>query len=239
MGQLPVEYAAQTVGPDQEVAHPVVAVHGHPRPARWSVRREPAHAELECGTDLAQRIEDGQGVAERVSRRQANNGGRVDGVDGGQGAPGLGGQRSTGRGPFVVTQHFARDGLALEPLHHQPTGAELAAVAERHDRRHRHAGHRGGAQQRGLHPHPALLRALAAVHLHNERPCAAVGVQLEGAGDTRGTAGQAPQVARGPAECTAQPLRQLLVAQAGGHRYSTGTTGLPPSSSWCRYSQMP
>ena len=70
VGQLPVEDAAQPVRPDQEVAHPEVAVHRHPRSARRAVGRQPAHAELERGPDLAQGIEEGQRVAQRVGRRE-------------------------------------------------------------------------------------------------------------------------------------------------------------------------
>ena len=43
----------------------------------------------------------------------------------------------------------------------------------------------------------------------------------------------------GAVEPVPQGDRHLLIAEPRRHPYSTGTTGLPPSSSWCRYSQMP
>jgi len=58
-GPAPVENAAQPVGADQEVAEAIVTVDRHPRPTRWAVGLQPAHAELERGPDLAERIEEG------------------------------------------------------------------------------------------------------------------------------------------------------------------------------------
>ena len=152
MGELPVEDAAQPVGSDEEVAQAVVAVHRHPRwPHRRAVGGQPAHAELERGTDLAEGIEDGQGVAQRVGRRQALDRRRVDGVDGGQRAPGLTGQGAAGGGPFLVTQDLARYRLPLQALHHQPARPELVALTQGDHAGHRRAGAGRGAQQVRLH----------------------------------------------------------------------------------------
>ena len=83
-------------------------------------------------------------------------------------------------------------------------------------------------------------RAAAAVHLQDERARRAVrGVELERAGDARGAAGEAPQPAHRAAEPAPERGRHLVTAEPWRHPYSTGTTGLPPSSSWCRYSAMP
>ena len=153
---------------------------------------------------------------------------------------GLGGQGGAGGGPFVVTQDPAGDRLPLQALHHQPARPELIALADGDHGGHRHAGRRRSAQQGPLHPHAAQWRADAAVHLQNERARGAVrGVELERAGDARGATGQAPQPAHRAAEPAPERGRHLVTAESWRHPYSTGTTGLPPSSSWCRYSAMP
>ena len=238
--QLPVEHAAQPVRPDQEVAHPVVAVHGDAGPVGRAVRGQPAHAELEGGAHLAQRIEERQGVAQRVGRRQPGDGARVDRVDGGQRVAGLRGEGASGPGPLAVAQDLARDRLALQALHHQPAGAEVVALAERDDARHRHAGRARRPQQRPLHADPAGLGADATVHLQDERARGAAGpLELEGAGDPGGATREPAQPAHGPVQLAPERGRQLVGAQPWSHPYSTGTTGLPPSSSWCRYSQIP
>ena len=178
MRQLPVEDAAQSVGPDQEVAHPVVAVHRHLRPARWAVGRQPAHAELERGADLAQRIEEraGDHPAGRPAAGPRRWPGRWCGWRPARARPGR-----SGRGRAAAHSASRRILRGMVSPSKRSTTSQLApsslAVAERHDRGHRHAGRRRGAQQRGLHPDPALLRALAAVHLQDERPRPAVGVQ--------------------------------------------------------------
>ena len=183
VGELPVEDAAQPIGSNQEVADPVVAVHGHPRPVGRPTSRQPAQAELERRPHLAQSIEERQGVTQWVRRRQPFEGRRIDGVDGGQRAAGLAGQGLARRRPFLVAQDLARDGLALQALHHHPVGPELVALAERDDCGHRHAGCRRGTEQRTLQARPALLGG-AAVHLQDERARPAAGGQeVEGAGD--------------------------------------------------------
>ena len=84
VGELPIEHAAQAVGPDEQVAHAEVAVHRDRGTRLGTVRSQPAHAELERGTDLAQGIEEGKRVAQGIRRREAVDRGGVDGVDGGE-----------------------------------------------------------------------------------------------------------------------------------------------------------
>ena len=163
---------------------------------------------------------------------------------GGHRAPALRGQRPTSRGPLGVAQDLARDRLALEALDHQPGRAEAVAraVAVGHHRGHRDARRPRGVEQGalGLHP-PRLRRAVTAVHLQDERSAALALDQVERAGDPGGATREAAQVVDDTAQprARARPPAPRCSAGLPSPPYSTGTTGLPPSSSWCRYSQMP
>ena len=238
--QLPVEHATQPVAPDQEVAHPVVTVHDRAGAARRPVGGQPAHAELEGRAHLAQRVEERQRVAQRVRRGEPGDGSRIDGVDGGQRTRHLAGEGAARLAPLVVAQDLARNRLPLQAVDHQPTRPHLVALAQGDHARHRHAGGSGGAQQVRLKTRPATRGAAAAVHLQDERAQRTVGIaQVERAGHTRGTTRQALHPLHGAAEPAPERRCQLFRAQPRRHPYSTGTTGLPLSSSWCRYSQMP
>ena len=89
-------------------------------------------------------------------------------------------------------------------------------------------------------PRASAGRRAAPVHLHNEgAPGAVAVVELEGAGQARRAAGEATQIVHAAAEPPPERRRQFRTAEPWRHPYSTGTTGLPPPSSWCRYSAMP
>ena len=137
VGELPVEHAPQALGADQEVPATEVAVHRDPWAGRGPVLVQPARAELERRARLAQRVEEGQGVTQGVGGREPVDRPRVDGVDGGQRAAALRRQRAPGPGPLRVAQDLARDGLALQPLDHQPVGAQVVVHAHGHDGGHR------------------------------------------------------------------------------------------------------
>ena len=124
-------------GPTRKLPQAEVAVDRDPWPGRRPVPVQPADTELERRARLAQRVEEGQGVTEGVGGREPVDRSRVDGVDGGQRAAALGRQRAPGRGPLRVAQDLARDGLALQPLHHQPVGAQVVAHAHGNDGGHR------------------------------------------------------------------------------------------------------
>ena len=241
VGQLPVEHAAQALGPDQEVAAAEVAVDGDPGAGLGSVRGQPACPELERGTHLAQGIEQGQGIAQRVGPGQAVDAVGVDGMDGGQGAPALCGERAAGGRPLAVAQDLAGDGLAVEPLDHQPGRADVVVLAQGDDPGHRDAAGAGRLEQVALGPALALGRAAAPLDLEDERPPAVGHLELERAGHPRGAPREPAQAVHAAAQATPERARQVVAASRVGHRcaYSTGTTGLPAPSSWCRYSQMP
>ena len=99
--------------PDQEVAHAEVAVHRHRWPARRAVGGQPAHAQLERGPDLAEGVEEGQRIAQRVGRRQALDRRRVDGVDGGQRGARPGRSGRAGRRP--IRRHAGSCGGSSPP----------------------------------------------------------------------------------------------------------------------------
>ena len=228
-------------GSDQEVAHAVVAVHRH-RAARSRGGGPPAsarRARARGGPRPAHRGRAGGRPAGPPAAGPRWRPGRWCGWRPGRARPGRSGAARAAA--HSASRRILRG--MVSPSSRSTTN-QLAPSSSRRPRAttagHRDAGGRGRTQQGGLHPDPALRRALAAVHLQDERAHrAAVGLELERARDPRGATRQSAQAVHRAAERAAQPLRQLLVAQAGRHPYSTGTTGLPPSSSWCRYSQMP
>ena len=160
--QLPVEHPAQAVGADQEVAHAEVAVHGHPGPGGGAVPRQPAHAELQSGAGLAERVEEGQRVAQRVGPGKPVDPVGVDGVDGGERAGALGGERTPGVRPLGVAQDLARDRLPLQPLDDHPVRAHVVPRPHRHHRGHRDAG--------GARPHEAATAPSAPCRPASSRP---------------------------------------------------------------------
>ncbi len=246
--ELPVEHASQPASVHEQVPESEVAVHRDVRAGGRAVRLEPAHAELEGGTGLVEGIEEREGVAQRVVRREAGQDGAVDGVDAGQRVPALGGERGAGLGPLGVAQDFARDGLAVEALDDQPGRTEpvVLAVAQRDDRRDGDTSVVRRLEEGALEVDACALgragvrRCFAAVPLQDQGegavPALAGDGEVERAGDARRPAREAPQPGNTAAEARAEGGGQLVDHDA---TYSTGTTGLPASSSWCRYSQMP
>ena len=193
------------------------------RPGRGPVRGQPARAELERGARLAQRIEQGQGIAERVGPGQAVDRppGRWRGWRPGAPAHCAVSARA-GRGPLGVAQDLARDGLALEPLDHQP--------GRRRGRRPRPWRRRAGTGT------PARARPPRAGHARSRtlpgwvptsprstwrmsgRGAPSPGdLEVERAGHPRGAPGEPAQVAHGAAEARTRappPARRRRVSRA-------------------------
>ena len=108
----------------------------------------------------------GRGSASGSAGGQPVDGAGVDGVDGGQGPPALGGRARPGRRPIRVAQDLAGDGLPLEALDDQPVRRRARRASRRPPPRARGRRRRRPPEQGRLASatRPPWRRAVAPVH---------------------------------------------------------------------------
>ncbi len=147
VGKLPVEHGPQALRPDEQVAHPEITVHRDPTVGRGSVDRQPACPELQCGADLAELVEDREGIGEGVVVGQSGDGVGVDGVDGRQRRATLRREGTAGVRPFGVTQELPGDRLAENPIDDEPARVEARSLPGRDHPGHGDAGTLGRLEQ--------------------------------------------------------------------------------------------
>ena len=168
----------------------------------------------------------GQGVAQRVGRRQALDVAGSMVWMAARARPHCAVSAARAAAHSGSRRIFARDRLALEALDHEPGAAERVGVVGvgvpvgRGDHGgNRDAGAPGRVEQALFEARlgPAR-RAAAAVHLQDERAGGAVaGLEVERAGDPRGPAREPAQPVHRPAEARAERGGQLFGAQPGRH----------------------
>ena len=109
MGELPVEDGAQSVGPDEQVAHPEVAVDGDVRSVGAGGRSSHRTPELERRSGLAEAVQERERVVERVTAWQPGDPFGPDAVDAGQRGSALRGQ--LGRAAAQASSRSSRRGM--------------------------------------------------------------------------------------------------------------------------------
>ena len=109
-------------------------MHRDPRARAGPVCGQPARAELERGAHLAQRIEQGQGIAQRVGPGQARRSSRARWRGWRPGRAPHCAARAARASAQAGRAGSCGDGLALQPLDHQPGRADASSSSPRRRR---------------------------------------------------------------------------------------------------------
>ncbi len=177
-------------------------------PGHGAVSLQPAHAELERGADLAQRVEEraaGRPAGRPAAGRRSAPGSMVWMAASARAA--LRGQRAPGPGPLGVAQDLARDGLALQPLDHQPVRARARRPRPwprpRAPGRRRRAAASSSARSICTFV-PAVAPSPRSIWRISGRGLASGHLEVERARHPRGAAREPAQAPHGPAELRAR-----------------------------------